>query len=184
MTDEPKQVAMQYQDEIGEWKTKIVTLRQGLTEERKTIFLEELEKHGRITDAARVAGTWPPQIRKCRDTDPDFDEACTVAIQTYTDRLIEHHQDLVFNGTKRITYDRNGNISGEETIYPVRLIELELKKHDEGYRDKREMDVKVSGGVLVAPSDVASIEDWEEKFLEGKTIDGEAQEVSPEDDSK
>lgn len=177
MTAETKQVAMQYQDEIGEWRTRIVALRSGLTEERKTIFLAELEKHGRVTDACRVAGTWPPQIRKCRDLDPEFDEACVVAVQTYTDRLIGHHQDLVFNGTKRITYDRTGKISGEETIYPIRLIELELKKHDEGYRDKRDVNMNVSGGVLVAPADVASIDDWEEKFRKGKTIDGEAQEV-------
>ena len=170
MADEIKHVAVQYQDEIGEWKTKIVALRSGLTEERKTRYLEELAKHGRYNEAARAAGVWGPQIKKCRDTDPEFDEACAVAIQEYTDRLIGHHQNLVFNGTQRITYDRNGNISGEETIYPIRLIELELKKHDEGYRDKREMSVSVSGGVLVAPADVASIEDWETKF---KTIDVE-----------
>lgn len=70
----------------------------------------------------------------------------------------------------------------EEKVYPIRLIELELKKHDEGYRDKREVDVKVSGGVLVAPPDVNSIDDWEARFSGGRMIEGEAQEVDDSDD--
>jgi len=72
----------------------------------------------------------------------------------------------------------NGNIVSTEKIYPIRLIELELKAHDERYRDKKELDVKVSGGVLVAPADVSSIDDWEARFGEGKVIEGEAQEGS------
>jgi hypothetical protein len=111
------------------------------------------------------------------EIDPDFAEACLMAEHNYRDRLIEHHQNLVFEGTTKVTYDRQGNVVSEEKVYPIRLIELELKKHDEGYRDKREVDVKVSGGVLVAPSDVASIDDWEARFSGGQLIEGEAQEV-------
>ena len=61
------------------------------------------------------------------------------------------------------------------TEYPIRLIELELKKHDEGYRDKREVKMEHSGGVLIAPSETPSIEDWESKFNKMK-------DVTPEED--
>jgi hypothetical protein len=120
------------------------------------------------------------------ENDPDFAEACLAAEHDYRDRLIEHHQNLVFEGQTKITYDRQGNVVSEEKIYPIRLIELELKKHDEGYRDKREVDMKVSGGVLIAPADVKSIDDWESRFGGGQVIDGEvvgeAQEETPSDD--
>jgi len=77
-------------------------------------------------------------------------------------------------------YSQHGRIghAAQAAIYPIRLIELELKAHDERYRDKKELDVKVSGGVLVAPADVSSIDDWEARFGEGKVIEGEAQEGS------
>ena len=177
MAGQTKWEVVETQDEQGNWKTKIQKMKRGMTEENKGRFLEELERHGRVSYAARAVGIWPPHIKLAREKDPNFDEACFVALQAYTDRVIGHHQDLVFNGTKRITYDRNGNISGEETVFPIRLIELELKKHDEGYRDKRVVDMKVSGGVLVAPAEVNSIEDWEQRFSEQVTIEGEAQEV-------
>lgn len=172
-----KFAAVRYQDEDGNWRVKIVAQREKFDDESKQIFLREYAKHARMSTSAQAAGVTPHTVRKHLDKDPDFAEACLAAEHTYRDRLIEHHQDLVFEGTTKVTYDRQGNIVSEEKIYPVRLIELELKKHDEGYRDKREVDMKVSGGVLVAPADVGSIEDWEAKFSEDKTIEGEAQEV-------
>ena len=90
----------------------------------------------------------------------------------YRDKLIAHHQELVFNGTKKESFDRNGKLISTETIYPIRLIELELKKHDDGYRDKREVQMNVTGGVLIAPADVKSIDDWEKRFS-GEIIEGE-----------
>lgn len=108
------------------------------------------------------------------DHDPDFNEAVAHAMVAYKDRLIAHHQNLVFNGVEKRRYDSKGNLIEESVEYPIRLIELELKKHDEGYRDKRDVNMNVSGGVVVAPAEM-SIDDWEKKH--GKTIDGEFTEV-------
>jgi len=168
---------VQYQDAEGNWRVKIVSQREKLDDRAKGIFLEHYSEHARMGQAAQAAGVTPQTVRRHMEIDPDFAEACMMAEHNYRDRLIEHHQNLVFEGTTKITYDRQGNVVGEEKIYPIRLIELELKKHDEGYRDKREVDVKVSGGVLVAPADVASIDDWEARFSQGNVIEGEATEV-------
>lgn len=173
---------VQYQDADGNWRVKVVAQREKFDDIAKQTFLDEYSQHARMSDAARAAGVTPPTVRRHLENDPDFAEACLAAEHTYRDRLIAHHQELVFEGTTKVSYDRQGNVVSEEKIYPVRLIELELKKHDEGYRDKREVDMKVSGGVLVAPAEVSSIDDWEAKFANGKTIDGEAQEVDAEDD--
>jgi hypothetical protein len=177
---------VQYQDAEGNWRVKIVSQREKLDDRAKGIFLDTYREHGRMGHSARAAGVTPPTVRRAMENDPDFAEACLAAEHDYRDRLIEHHQNLVFEGQTKITYDRQGNVVSEEKIYPIRLIELELKKHDEGYRDKREVDMKVSGGVLIAPADVKSIDDWESRFGGGQVIDGEvvgeAQEETPSDD--
>ena len=109
--------------------------------------------------------------------DPEFGELIEEAITSYRDDLLAHHQDLVFNGIPKKHYDNRGNLVSETVDYPIRLIELELKKHDEGYRDKKEVGITHRGGVLVAPAEVESVEDWEAKFG-GKVIEGELADVA------
>lgn len=176
MTTSSKFAPVQYQDEKGEWRVKIVAQRGTFDEEAKQRFLAEYAQHGRMGTSAAAAGVTSVTVRRHLELDPEFAEACLEAEETYRSRLIEHHQNLVFEGQTKVTYDRQGNVVSEEKVYPIRLIELELKKHDEGYRDKREMDVKVSGGVLIAPAEVATIDDWEARFSEAEpvTIEGEA----------
>lgn len=178
---------VQYQDYEGNWRVRIVSQRSSLDDRAKGVFLEEYSQHGRMGHAARAAGVTPQTIRRHMETDQEFAEACRAAEIDYRDKLLEHHQNLVFEGTTKVTYDRQGNVVGEEKVYPIRLIELELKAHDERYRDKREVDMKVSGGVLIAPPDVSSIEDWEARFSNKQeteeVIEGEAKEVTEESDS-
>ena len=163
-----KIAAERYQDYEGNWRVRIRAQRVKFDEESKAIFLAEYAKHGRMETSAKAAGVSGLTVHRHMAQDDDFAEACLAAEYTYRDRLIEHHQNLVFEGTEKENYDRNGNLTNRETIYPIRLIELELKKHDQSYRDKREVDVKVTGGVLVAPATVDSIEDWERKFSKEK----------------
>jgi hypothetical protein len=164
----------EYIDSEGITRYKLVTGNKW-NDEVKTKFLEEFAKHGRHGTAARIAGVSVATVKKYMEKDAAFGEACAEAMECYHDRLIEHHQNLVFNGTVKTTYGRDGSIVSEETIYPQRLIELELKKHDEGYRDKKDVTVNVKGGVLVAPATV-SMDEWEKKFgspVVGDIVDAE-----------
>lgn len=154
---------VEYTDSEGKTRYKLVTDDFKLNAEVKTIFLENLAEHGRYGTAARIAGVTLQTVKKHIEKDPEFGAAAAEALGCYKDRLIEHHQNLVFNGTVKTTYGRDGSIVSEETIYPVRLIELELKKHDEGYRDRKDVSVNITGGVIVAPAEV-SMDDWEKKF--------------------
>ena len=169
----------QYFDEGGNWR---LTLSPGtkFNTAARTIYLRELSSHGRKTSACVSAGISMTTLKYAED-DPDFKEACAHAISMYKDRLIAHHQDLVFNGIPKTRYDSRGNIVEESVDYPIRLIELELKKHDDGYRDKREVNMNISGGVLVAPANM-TIDEWEKKH--GVVVDGEftEAEVKLEDD--
>lgn len=171
-----KPIMVHYQDGDGEWRTKIKMSRIKFDDAAKQIFLEEYRKWGRMGESAAAAGVTTLTVREHIDKDEDFASALMIAEEEYKDKLISHHQDLVFNGQEKVHYDRNGNIMSRETIYPIRLIELELKKHDEGYRDKQELKVQHTGGVLIAPAEMPSIDDWEKRF-------GAAKDVTPKDNS-
>ncbi len=168
-----KPVKVDIQDkETGEWRTVIRMSRLKFGDREKEIFLIEYAKWGRMGESASAAGVSPQTVRKAIEDDEEFAEALYMQEEEYRDKLIGHHQDLVFNGTVKESYDRAGNLVSSETIYPIRLIELELKKHDKGYRDKQEIAINHSGGVLVAPAETASIDDWETRF-------GAAKDISP-----
>jgi hypothetical protein len=163
--------------DTGEWREIIRMTRVKFDDAAKAVFLEEYRKWGRMGESSAAAGVSPQCVREHMEKDDDFAKAVLVCEEEYKDKLIGHHQDLVFNGTVKQTFDRNGNLVSEETIYPIRLIELELKKHDSGYREKQEMNVNHSGGVLVAPAEMESIDDWQKRFQKDKMIDVTPKEV-------
>lgn len=161
------------QDENGNWRAVVVRSRTKFNEHTKGIFLREYAKHGIMGKAAKASGVTSQTVHNHLKSDEEFAEACLAAQDEYQAKFLDHFQDLVFNGVEKRTYDRMGNLVSEETQYPIRLIEMEAKKVDKSYTDKREVDVTVSGGVLVAPADVGSIEDWEAKFASQKTPSGQ-----------
>lgn len=173
--------------ETGEISYKLVSTRYKFGDEEKLIVYKELCNHGRIGTAARAAGVTIKTVKNHVKKDIAFADMIAEATETYKDKLINHHQKLVFEGTTKKHYDRNGKLVSEETIYPIPLIQMELRKHDDGYRDKREVALNVRGGVLIAPSETKSIDDWEAKFgaKGAEIIDGSiAESETDEDDAK
>lgn len=176
-----KMVAVEEQMFDGTWRVRIKAQVGKLDDEAKGRFLAHYAETGRKGDSARMAGVTTKTIWDHVGKDEDFAAAVLAAEQDYESKVMAHVQKLVFDGTTKTTFDRNGNIVSEETIYPIPLVQMEARRVHEGYREKREMDVKVNGGVLIAPAQVASIDEWEEKFG-GRTIEGEAQEVPPSEE--
>lgn len=175
-----KFVPVRVQNPDGTWRIAIRSSRTLFDDDAKQRFLETYSVAGRMGDACRAAGITPKTARWHMESDQEFGEACLAAEETYRSRLHTHVENLVFNGTIKETFDRNGQVVSRETVYPVRLIELELKAHDERYRDKREVDMKVSGGVLVAPREAESIDDWERRFASVAEDSVEDAEVIPD----
>jgi hypothetical protein len=176
-------VKVDIQDDVtGEWRTVIRMSRNKFGEKPKEIFLREYAKWGRMGESAAAAGVSPQTVRKALEEDEEFAEAMIMQETEYQEKLIGHHQNLLFNGTVKTSYDRNGNKVSEETIYPIRLIEMELKKHDKGYREKQEVEINHTGGVLVAPAEMKSIDDWETRFSKAKDITPVPKQIEEEDD--
>lgn len=169
-------VVSEQDPETGEWRNRIKMTKTKFDDYAKGVFLQEFAKWGRMGESAAAAGVTTKCVRDHIDKDEDFAEAVLIVEQEYRDKLIGHHQDLLFNGVEKKTYDRQGNLISEQREYPIRLIELELKKHDEGYRDKQEVKVDHTGGVLVAPAETSSIDDWEKRF-------GKSRDVTPQSSS-
>ncbi len=160
----------EYDEETGTWRSRIKMSGRKFDEEAKGVFLQEYLKWGRMTESAAAAGVSTQTVRKALDDDEEFAEAMLEADGSYHDKLIDHHQNLLFNGTEKISYDRMGNIVSREIIYPIRLIEMELKRHDKGYREKQEVAITHSGGVLVAPAEMKTIDDWESRFAKARDV--------------
>ena len=169
-----KMVAVEERMPDGTWRVRIKAQAGKFDDEAKGRFIEHYAQTGRKNDSAAVAGVTVKTVWEHYDKDQDFAAAVMAAEEAYRDRVIAHVQKLSFEGTIKETFDRNGNVVSRETVYPIPLIQMEARRVEEGYRDKREMDVKMSGGVLIAPATVASIDEWEEKFG-GKTIDMDPQ---------
>lgn len=160
----------EFDEATGEWKSRIAMTRNKFDDRAKGIFLDEYAKWGRIGESAFHAGVTAQRVRKELEEDDDFGEAMLVAEEAYQDKLVNHHQDLIFNGTVKKVYDRNGNLVSEETIYPIPLIQMELRRHIKGYRERQEVSVTHKGGVLIAPAETKTIEDWETRFGKAKDI--------------
>lgn len=162
---------------------KLQSLTTKFGDEEKQVAIQELSEHGRIGVAARKAGVTIATIKKHVKTDANFAECVAEAIEVYKDRLLAHHQDLVFNGVEKETFDREGRVISRTKEYPIRLIELELKKHDPAYRDKQEITHEHRGGVMVAPAEVTSIDDWEKRFgRKDDVVEGEFTDVTESED--
>lgn len=159
-----------FDEDTGEWRTVIRMSRDKFDDDAKSRFLAVFGRWGRIGEAASAAGVTTQTVRKAMEDDEDFAEAFMTQEQEYRDKLISHHQDLIFNGIEKNRYDKDGNLIETSRDYPIRLIEMELKKHDEGYRDKREIKMDHTGGVLVAPASMDSVADWEKRFNGAKDV--------------
>jgi hypothetical protein len=143
------------------WRKTLQAGKIKFDDKAKARYLESLAQDGRKMEACKAAGVVPSTVQSHKDNDPDFLEQWDVAEQTYRDRLIGHHQTLIFEGEETIIFDiETGKIKSRTVKFPIRLIELELKKVDPAYRDKQQIEHgAMGGGVLVAPAGMEPM-DW------------------------
>jgi hypothetical protein len=168
----------EYVDNAGVTRKRLRLTRKGLFGDReKMLFLSIYSKTNRMMDACDAVGVSPMKVREHIKTDEEFGQAVMEAEQAYRDHVVALIQDLAFNGREKVNYDRNNNVISKETIYPIRLIELEAKRVEPGYRDKQEVNIGITGGVMVAPASLGTIEEWEKQFGAKKIVDASFEEV-------
>jgi len=142
------------------WRTKLMTSRIKFDDPQKQIYLNALATHGMKGRSAEAAGVSAQLVRDHLENDPEFQEGYASALETYRDRVVEHATNLALDGIEVIKYNKDGDIVERRMDYPIRLIELELKRVDPAFREKQTIDVNQSGGgVLVAPAEMTP-EEW------------------------
>lgn len=137
-------------------------------------FCQEFAKHGRKKQAADVAGVSIHTVNRYASADPVFRDMMAESIATYRDHIAEEvYRRAVVGVDKMILGGQfKDEILGYEKVYSDRLLELEAKRVEPGYRDKGSIDIAVKeGGVLVINQGASSIDDWENQFKEEKIID-------------
>jgi hypothetical protein len=158
------------------WRRKLQASKVRFTDAKKKIYIETLAEGGRKGIAAAAAGVHPETVLEHLENDPDFFSAYAVAESTWADTIVNHAQKIMIEGEKTITTDKEGRVT-ESTKYPQQLIIAELKKVDEGYRDKPTIDIAaMGGGVLIAPASMTPAE-WIENQ---DTLNNEKGEKAPD----
>lgn len=156
------------------WRRQLQQSRIKFDDDQKGLYLKALAEHGRKGDAARAAGVSQQCVRDHLDNDPDFQEQAEEAMSCYRDRLVGHHQTLLFEGEIHRRFNKDGELIEERHVYPVRLIELELKRHEPEYRERQTIDLEGAGaGVLVAPAEMSPQEWIEQMQAENEKLQAE-----------
>jgi hypothetical protein len=132
-------------------------------EEYRELFIQHYRKTNNLAHSAALIGVSVAAIKARRKKDKVFARLMQVAEDHYADQVKSVFQDLALNGTEKFTYDRNGNLISTEKVIHGRLLELEMKRVDASYNEKKEIAHTVAGGVLVAPAEV-SIDQWEQRY--------------------
>ena len=180
--------------------------------ETRELVLNELRATGRKNQSARAAGLCPQTVRTYLDLSEAFAAEYQVALDDYKDSIrAEVHRrgvegwlepvyqkgvrvlEPVLDEEGRVCRDAEGHIMYTPASirkFSDRLLELEAKRVDPEYRDRRQVDHTVKGGVMVAPEEQTP-EDWvaeqarlndERRPPEGvggpPVIDGEATEIT------
>lgn len=129
------------------------------TDERKQRFIELLMSYGVKHKCAKAVGICPYTFNLHMKKDPEFAEAVNLALEVFRDTLEEVIIDRAVHGwVEPLT--SGGMVVGYVKKFDNRLLELLLKRHIPEFRDKQQIDMKVSGGVLVAPQRPVDADTW------------------------
>lgn len=157
-------------DDDRNWKGHLMQRAQKphvqFTDEKKVRFCELLARYGVKHKCAKAVGVSAYTVTRHEQQDQDFKEAVALAVETFADMVEETVIDRAVHGWDEPVYSQKLGIRiGTIRKFDNRLLEMLLKRHRPQYRDKQQMDVNVSGGVLVAPALPPSTDEWRERHL-------------------
>jgi hypothetical protein len=137
---------------------------EDITVEHIERYLQVLSDTGLMNQAAAEAGLSYNTILRLRKLDDVFREYHDEAMEQYKESLVrEAHRRAVDGWQEPVFSQRLGTQIGTIQRYDSRLLELMLKRHIPEFREKFEGEIKISGGVLVAPIAPVSPTSWAEQ---------------------
>ncbi len=135
------------------WRHKMQPGRIKFDDVAKAKFLKAFAENGRKKESAEAAGVTLLTVTAHRKNDPDFAMAFDEAAASYRDKFVKRAiEDLAYKGTpvKKVN-PFTGEVYEEKREHSAVLVAMELKRIDAAYRDKQEVSLTGTGGVLVVP---------------------------------
>ena len=129
-------------------------------------FCEHLAILGRVTHAARACGISPLTVKATEKSNLEFAEMVGLANQEYRDKVAQEVYRRAVEGWEVpiIGGREKDHIVAYERRFSDRLLELEAKRVDSGYREKQSLNIGQSGGVIVINASPTEKEPWREKY--------------------
>lgn len=143
--------------------------RTRFTDAKKQMFIDALATHGRNHAAAEAAGVTYETVRSHMKADTEFKNAVEEARAKFGEILEAEVHRRGVDGVNEPVYNyKDGSVLGTVKKFSDKMLELSLKKNIAEYRDKSQVDMNMSGGVLVVPTKSESDEDWSKRH--GKKV--------------
>lgn len=123
---------------------------------RKEIYLKKLSETGKKLLSANFADIALCTVNKHYKEDPDFATQYDEALMCYSQSICSRIETEAIEGTFEERYDKEtGNVISRRKIYETPIRGMILKRNDEGYRDKQDINLSGGGGgVLVVPAEI------------------------------
>jgi len=129
----------------------------------KEQFLLFVARSGQLVSSAAQTGVSSQTIRNHREADPAFDERVKDAVERYRDSVDAEIKRRGIDGIEEPVFYQ-GVVVGWLRRYSDALALAHAKAHDPRYRERTQLDIKHSGGVMVVPAVPASTADWNNRF--------------------
>lgn len=117
---------------------------------------------GCLTATAKQFGVTCEGARMARKRVPEFDAAVKQAYCEFKDKLEREALRRSVEGWEEPVFYRGEQV-GVVHKWSDRLMELMLKRHIAEYRDRHQVDMNVTGGVLVVPPMAKDSATWEKQ---------------------
>jgi hypothetical protein len=146
---------------IDAWLTSHQKVAIPFDDDRKLRFLRHYAATGRKAEAAFVAGISPTTVSSHAKKDPEgFGAAVDRAVQFFREVVIDRaaHKFAIEGWEEPVFY--KGEQCGSIWKFCPRTFELYAKRMHPDYRERNQLDVSISGGVLVVPASCSSTEEW------------------------
>lgn len=144
-----------------------------VTTESIAKFLEAYRECGIIVKAALAANLSYSSIANLRKSDPDFESEMEQAKQMWiAEKLDGPLREIGIDGIKEPIFSpKTGQLLGHKRVIHAQVTLAYARKFDPAYRDKQELDVNHTGGVLVVTAPARDVADWQSRFGSEKRRD-------------
>ena len=114
--------------------------RPAVSPAARAAFVEAVGAGWTVSQAARQTGVARQRFYELRDADETFQAEWAEADEQGVDRLRDEAYRRAVEGVRDFRLDKDGN-EHELRVYSDKLMELLLKHHDHGYRERTQVEI-------------------------------------------